>query len=272
MFEWFIEINPIIQAFIAGVFTWLCTMMGASVVLIVKTINEKFLSSMQGFAAGVMTAASFWSLLAPAIAYSENSHSILPSWLPATIGFIGGGIFLRLIDKLIPHIHRGGDHGDTDPQQFSLSRTSMLFLAVTIHNIPEGMALGVAFAAASMEIDGASLAGAIALTIGIGLQNIPEGSALSLPLKADGKSQFRAFNLGQLSAIVEPFGALLGASAVLVVTTILPYGLAFAAGAMLFVVVEELIPESQTGNNADLATMSFLIGFVIMMILDVALG
>lgn len=269
---WFAQLNPVLQAFIAGVFTWLCTLAGSATVFLVKDVNEKFLSSMQGFAAGIMTAASFWSLLTPSLEYAESSQSSLPVWFPALVGFLAGGVFLRALDKLIPHLHMSGDHGDTDTEKSSLSRLAMLFLAMTIHNIPEGMALGVAFAAASKGVEGASLAGAVALMIGIGLQNVPEGSALSLPLRAEGKTRWKAFNMGQLSAIVEPVSALLGAAAVLVVTAVLPYALAFAAGAMMFVVVEELIPESQTSHYTDLATMSFLVGFVIMMVLDVALG
>lgn len=252
---WFIELNPVLQAFLAGIFTWLCTLFGSAVVFFVKDVNDKFLAVMQGFAAGIMTAASFWSLLAPALEYAENSA--LPTWVPVTIGFLAGGIFLRLLDKLVPHLHISGDHGDTDIKSVNISRTAMLVLAVTIHNIPEGMALGVAYAAASMQVNGATIAAALALTIGIGIQNIPEGSALSLPLRAEGKSKWRAFNMGQLSALVEPFGALFGAAAVLLVTTILPYGLAFAAGAMIFVVVEELIPESQASKYTDLSTLCF---------------
>lgn len=267
---WFIELSPVLQAFLAGIFTYLCTVFGSAVVFFVKDVNERFLAIMQGFAAGIMTAASFWSLLSPALEYAEKGS--LPPWIPVAIGFMAGGLFLRFLDIIVPHLHRFGDHGDTDVDKFNLSRTAMLVLAVTIHNIPEGMALGVAYAAASMKVNGATIAGALALTIGIGIQNIPEGSALSLPLRAEGKSKWRAFNMGQLSAIVEPFGALLGAAAVLIVTAILPYGLAFAAGAMIFVVVEELVPESQASNSTDSATIFFLIGFLIMMILDVSLG
>lgn len=267
-----VELNPILQAALAGIFTWLCTVLGAATVFFVKEVNFKFLAIMQGFAAGVMTAASFWSLLAPAIEYADNSANGLPGWLPAAVGFLAGGIFLRLIDYVMPHLHYFKDHGDTDPSTSRLSRTWMLFFAVTIHNIPEGMAIGVAFAAAASGLESASLASAISLAIGIGIQNIPEGSALSLPLMAEGKSKTNAFNLGQLSAIVEPFGAVLGAAAVFVISALLPYALSFAAGAMIFVVVEELIPESQSKGNTDLATLSFMIGFTIMMILDVALG
>lgn len=262
--------SPIFQAFIAGIFTWLCTLFGSSFVFLFKEVNERFLAIMQGFAAGVMIAASFWSLLAPALDYSEASSSRLPVWLPVAIGFLVGGIFLRGLDYVVPHTHLSEDHGDSDNRK--LSKTMMLFLAVTIHNIPEGLAIGVAFAAASIGNDGATLSGAIALAIGIGLQNIPEGSALSLPLFAERGDKIKAFNMGQLSAIVEPISAILGAAAVIAVQEILPYALAFAAGAMIFVVVEELIPESQTSNHTDDATLALLGGFVLMMVLDVALG
>ncbi|MBG9985880.1 ZIP family metal transporter [Facklamia sp. DSM 111018] len=270
--DFFLSLNPIVQAGLAGVFTWLCTALGSSTVFFVKEVNQRFLAMMQGAAGGVMTAASFWSLLAPALAHAEKHLVGIPTWFPAAIGFVLGGIFLRMVDKFVPHLHYAGDHGDTDPTDSKLSRTWMLFLAVTIHNIPEGMAIGVAFAAAASGIEGAALASAISLAIGIGIQNIPEGSALSLPLMAEGRSKRKAFHLGQMSALVEPFGAVIGAAAVLVMQTLLPYALSFAAGAMIFVVVEELIPESQTSGNTDVATLSFMVGFVIMMILDVALG
>lgn len=270
MFEWFISLNPILQAFLAGLFTWACTALGASLVFFVKNINNRFLAIMQGLAAGVMTAASFWSLLAVAIEFAEGGS--LPAWLPVAIGFLLGGIFLSLLDKLIPHIHPSADHGDFDPDKTSLGKNTMLFLAVTLHNFPEGMALGVAFAAANTGASGATIASAIALAIGLGLQNFPEGSALSLPILATGKSKKESFHLGQLSAIIEPVGAVLGAWAVTQITALLPYALSFAAGAMLFVVVEELIPESQDSGFTDAATMAFLVGFAIMMILDVALG
>ncbi|MFL8968878.1 ZIP family metal transporter [Helcococcus kunzii] len=270
--EWFLSLSPILQALLAGIFTWLCTLVGSAVVFFIKEVNNKFLAIMQGAAAGIMTAASFWSLLAPALEFAEKGHSSLPTWLPVTIGFLGGGIFLRFLDIVIPHIHPSGDHGDTDIKKSTLGRSTMLFLAVTLHNIPEGMALGVAFAAAGLQVSGASIAAAIALTIGIGIQNIPEGSALSLPIRAQGRSKKYAFNMGQMSALVEPVGAVLGAAAVTAVTEILPYGLSFAAGAMLFVVIEELVPESQKSEYTDIATMAFLVGFCIMMVLDVALG
>ena len=262
--------NPIFQALAAGLFTWLCTMFGSAFVFLFKEVNERFLAIMQGFAAGVMIAASFWSLLAPALEYAEANSNNAPSWLPVAIGFLVGGIFLRFLDYVVPHTHLSEDHGDSKNR--SISKTMMLFLAVTIHNIPEGLAVGVAFAAASVGNEGGTLAGAIALTIGIGLQNVPEGSALSLPLFADGKTKRKAFQMGQLSAIVEPVAAVIGAAAVLVVQEILPYALSFAAGAMIFVVVEELIPESQSSDHTDDATLALLFGFVLMMILDVALG
>ena len=227
---------------------------------------------MQGFAAGVMIAASFWSLLSPALDFAEKNQNGIPSWLPVAIGFLLGGLFLRFLDVVVPHLHYAEDHGDTDPDDNRLSRTTLLFLAVTIHNFPEGLAVGVAFAAANMQQESATLAGAIALTIGIGIQNIPEGSALSLPIRGTGRSKWEAFKLGQASALVEPIGAIIGAIGVLLVTSIMPYALSFAAGAMIFVVVEELIPESQSSNYTDLATLSLLAGFTIMMILDVALG
>lgn len=270
--NWFLSLSPILQAFFAGIFTWLCTLIGSSVVFFVKEVNNKLLAVMQGAAAGIMTAASFWSLLAPALDFADKAKSNLPAWLPVTIGFLGGGIFLRILDKVIPHVHPASDHGDTDIKKSKLRKSTMLFLAVTIHNIPEGMALGVAFAAAGLNVSGASFAAAIALTIGIGIQNIPEGSALSLPIRAQGRSKKHAFNMGQMSALVEPLGALLGAAAVTAVTEILPYGLSFAAGAMMFVVIEELVPESQNSDYTDIATMAFLVGFCIMMVLDVALG
>lgn len=269
--NYFESLNPVLQAFIAGLFGWICTTLGASTVFFMKEINDKVLAMMQGFAAGVMIAASFWSLLAPALDFAQEHAGNLPEWLPVAIGFLAGGVFLRLLDVVVPHLHATEDHGDTEEGKV-MSKAILLFLAVTIHNFPEGLAVGVAYAAAAMNQDSATLAGAIALTIGIGIQNIPEGSALSLPIRASGKTSFQAFNLGQISAIVEPIGAVIGAIGVMIVTSLMPYALSFAAGAMIFVVVEELIPESQSSNYTDLATMSLLAGFTLMMILDVALG
>lgn len=265
-------LNPVFQALLGGMFGWLCTVIGASLVFFMKEINNKVLAMMQGFASGVMIAASFWSLLAPALDFAERYSEHLPQWVPVALGFLAGGIFLRLLDVVVPHVHFSEDHGDTTDLNQSISKTWLLFLAVTIHNFPEGLAIGVAYAAAALNQDSATLAGAIALTLGIGIQNIPEGSALSLPLRASGKSTFQAFQMGQLSAIVEPLGAVIGAVGVMAVSSLMPYALSFAAGAMIFVVVEELIPEAQSSNYTDEATMSLLIGFTLMMVLDVALG
>jgi len=228
-----------------------------------------------GFAAGAMIAASFWSLLQPSIEYAETSYGSL-AWLPAAIGFLAGGFFLRLIDAIVPHLHMTKEIEEAEsihtPREKKLSKTTLLFLAITIHNFPEGLAVGVAFGALASNPSPEAFIGAVGLAIGIGLQNIPEGAALSIPIRTGGKSRLNAFYWGSMSAIVEPIGALLGAVAVLSMTAILPYALSFAAGAMIFVVVEELIPDSQTNGNTDVATLGLMVGFVIMMILDVALG
>jgi ZIP family zinc transporter len=266
--EFFLQLNPIVQALLATMFTWGVTALGASLVFFFKTINQKVLDSMLGLAAGVMIAASFWSLLAPAIEMSEGKS--LPAWLPVLLGFMGGGLFLWFVDQYLPHMHTGADKAEGVPTQWR--RSILLVLAITLHNIPEGMAVGVAFGAAAQGFSGASLGAAIALAIGIGLQNFPEGTAVSVPLRREGMSRGKAFWYGQLSGIVEPIAGMLGAAAVLVMQPILPYALSFAAGAMIYVVVEELIPESQRAGNTDLATLSTLAGFCIMMVLDVALG
>lgn len=263
--------SPVVQAILATLFTWGVTALGAALVFFFKRINQKVLDAMMGFAAGVMIAASFWSLLSPAIAMSEEV-SALPGWAPALIGFMLGGIFLLMVDKILPHLHPGlrRDQAEGIPTQWR--RSVLLVLAITLHNFPEGLAVGVAFGAAAQGVTGATLGGAIALAIGIGLQNFPEGTAVSVPLRREGISRWKAFNYGQASAIVEPFGAALGAFAVLSVQPILPYALSFAAGAMIYVVVEELIPEAQQAGNTDLVTMATLTGFSVMMTLDVALG
>lgn len=231
---------------------------------------------MMGFAAGVMIAASFWSLLSPSLDYAEADYGEL-AWLPAAIGFLAGGAFIRLIDYIVPHLHLSKpiEQAEGNKQLTKgLSKTTLLFLAITIHNIPEGLAIGVTFGALASQIASvdASIMGAIGLAIGIGLQNIPEGSSLALPIRAEGYSRKKAFWYGAMSAVVEPIAAVIGAIFVLSMTAILPYALAFAAGAMIFVVVEELIPESQSHGNTDIATLSLMLGFVVMMILDVALG
>jgi len=257
-------------ALFATLFTWVVTALGASLVFFFKTLNQRVLNSMLGFAAGVMIAASFWSLLMPAIEISEANGDIV--WLPALVGFLSGGAFLLLIDKLLPHLHSGLTINKAEGIKTSWQRSVLLVLAITLHNIPEGLAVGVAFGALANSPDAGTLAGAIVLAMGIGLQNFPEGAAVSIPLRREGFSRIKAFNIGQLSGIVEPIAGITGAFMVLTITPLLPYALAFAAGAMIFVVIEELIPESQTGNETDFSTIGAMIGFATMMFLDVALG
>jgi ZIP family zinc transporter len=268
--DWLLEYNPILLALGATLFTWLVTALGSSMVFFFKTINKRILNSMLGFAAGVMIAASFWSLLKPAIEMAEENGSI--PWIPALIGFLTGGAFLLLIDKILPHLHMGLAVDKAEGIKTQWQRSVLLVLAITLHNIPEGLAVGVAFGALANNPNAGMLAGAIALAIGIGLQNFPEGAAVSIPLRREGFSRLKAFNYGQLSGVVEPIAGVLGAYLVLTVTPLLPYALSFAAGAMIFVVVEELIPESQTGNETDLSTIGAMVGFATMMLLDVALG
>lgn len=270
MLDFLLEYDPILLAFVATLFTWGLTALGASMVFFFKSINRKVLNSMLGFAAGVMIAASFWSLLNPAIAMAEKNGSV--PWVPAVVGFLCGGAFLLLIDKLLPHLHMGLATDKAEGIKTSWQRSVLLVLAITLHNIPEGLAVGVLFGALANNPDTGMLAGAVALAIGIGIQNFPEGAAVSIPLRREGFSRLKAFNYGQLSGIVEPVAGVIGAYLVLSVTPILPYALSFAAGAMIFVVVEELIPESQTGNETDLSTIGAMLGFATMMLLDVALG
>lgn len=270
MIDWFKTLSPIYQALLATGFTWFLTAAGAGLVFFFKTVNQKVLDFMLGFAAGVMVAASYWSLLAPAIEMAADSS--LPVWLPVAAGFLLGGIFLRLIDNVIPHLHLGFPEEEAEGVKTSLHRSVLLVLAITIHNIPEGLAVGVAFGALAADIPSASLGGAVILALGIGIQNFPEGTSVSVPLRREGFTRARSFWYGQLSGIVEPLAGLLGAIAVIVVRPMLPYALAFAAGAMIYVVIEELVPEAQLEGNADLATMGVMIGFTIMMILDVGLG
>lgn len=263
---------PLIQvALMAGLFTWGITALGAALVFFFKEINRKFFDAMLGFGAGVMIAASFWSLLAPAIEMSETV-STFPKWFPALIGFMTGGLFLALVDKVLPHLHPGFKMSQAEGPKTSWQRSVLLVLAITIHNIPEGLAIGVAFGAVAYGVDSATMGAAVALAIGIGLQNFPEGAAVAFPLRREGMSRKKSFMYGQMSGIVEPIAAVVGVLAVMTMQPILPYALSFAAGAMIFVVVEELIPESQLGNNTDLATIATLIGFSVMMTLDVALG
>jgi ZIP family zinc transporter len=270
MLDFLLDYDPVLLAFIATLFTWGLTALGASMVFFFKSINKKVLNSMLGFAAGVMIAASFWSLLSPAIAMAEKNGSI--PWVPALVGFLCGGAFLLLIDKLLPHLHMGLATDKAEGIKTSWQRSILLVMAITLHNIPEGLAVGVLFGALANNPDTGMLAGAVALAIGIGIQNFPEGAAVSIPLRREGFSRLKAFNYGQLSGIVEPVAGVIGAYLVLTITPILPYALSFAAGAMIFVVVEELIPESQTGNETDLSTIGAMLGFATMMLLDVALG
>ena len=270
MVLWFKELNPIIQALLATCFTWAVTAAGASLVFFFKTINRRVLDSMLGFAAGVMIAASFWSLLAPAIEMAQESS--LPAWFPAVVGFLLGGLFLRIVDNLLPHLHLGFPDDQAEGIKTQWQRSVLLVLAITLHNVPEGLAVGVAFGALGANLPSATLAGAVALAIGIGIQNFPEGIAVSVPLRREGLSRFKSFWYGQLSGIVEPIAGVIGAAAVLLMKPILPYALSFAAGAMIYVVVEELIPESQLESNSDVATTGAMLGFAVMMLLDVALG
>ena len=268
--DFLLEYNPILLALYATLFTWAVTALGSGMVFFFKTINQKILNSMLGFAAGVMIAASFWSLLEPAIQMAEESG--VTSWIPAVVGFLSGGVFLFAVDKILPHLHMSLKIDEAEGIKTSWQRSILLVMAITIHNIPEGLAVGVAFGALAINPDMGVLVGAMVLAFGIGLQNFPEGAAVSIPLRREGFSRWKAFNYGQLSGIVEPISGVLGAYLVLSVTPILPYALSFAAGAMIFVVVEELIPESQTGNETDYSTIGAMLGFTVMMALDVALG
>jgi zinc transporter, ZIP family len=264
--------NPVFLALLATLFTWGVTALGSALVFFFKSINLRVLNMMLGFASGVMIAASFWSLLAPAIELAQQSP--LPAWFVATAGFLGGALFLWLADRLMPHVHFSAHEGDTEGIHTKLRRSILLVFSITLHNIPEGLAVGVAFGALSGVITHESLLPALAVAIGIGIQNFPEGAAVSIPLRREGLSRTKSFFYGQASGFVEPVAGVLGALLVTAVRPILPYALAFAAGAMIYVVVEELIPTAQEGDheNTDLATIGAIIGFAAMMILDVALG
>jgi len=268
--HWMGEVGPVLQALLAGLFTWALTATGAAAVFLARLPTRRHLDATLGFTAGVMLAASFWSLLAPAIALSREMG--MGGALPALAGFLTGGIFLRLVDRLLPHVHLFAPEGVAEGLHTSWRRSVLLVLAITLHNIPEGLAVGVAFGAVAAGLDSATPGAALALTLGIGLQNLPEGTAVSVPLRREGLSRLKSFWYGQLSAIVEPVAAVAGAAAVTLARPLLPFALAFAAGAMIFVVVEEVIPESQSGGNADLATLSALAGFAVMMFLDVTLS
>jgi len=265
MFGWLGAQHPVVQALLATLFTWVLTGLGATPVFFTKRFNQKVMDGMLGFAAGVMIAASYWSLLAPAIEMSGGD------WKPATVGFLLGGAFLFGADKLLPHLHPGYEMEMREGIRTSWRRSVLLVLAITLHNIPEGLAVGVAFGAAAQGAGSAGIGAAVALAVGIGLQNLPEGLAVAMPLRREGFRRFRAFMYGQASGAVEPVAGVIGAALVLAVQPALPYALAFAAGAMIYVVVEELIPESQVKGNTDLATSGAMLGFAAMMTLDVAL-
>jgi len=269
MIELFSGLSPILQALLATMFTWGLTALGAALVFGTKNVPRKVLDAMLGFAAGVMIAASFWSLLAPSISLSAEGP--LPLWIPPLIGFLAGGVFLRLVDRVLPHLHPWMTLSEAEGINTSWRRSVLLISAITLHNIPEGLAVGVAFGAAAAGVPEASLGAAIALAVGIGLQNFPEGTAVAMPLRREGVSRSKSFFFGQLSAAVEPAAGVLGAAAVVLARPILPYALAFAAGAMIFVVAEELVPEAKRGSP-DIAAMSLMVGFAIMMTLDVSLS
>ena len=268
--QYFESINPVLAAFYASLFTWILTALGASLVFFFKGMNRGLLDGMLGFTGGVMVAASFWSLLAPGIAMSPGEGFV--KVLPSAIGFGLGALFLYGLDKILPHLHINFKESEKEGFKSPWHRTTLLVSAITMHNIPEGLAVGVLFGGVAAGIPEATIGGAVALALGIGIQNFPEGIAVSMPLRRQGVSRFKSFWYGQLSAIVEPVAAVFGALAVTFFTPILPYALAFAAGAMIFVVVEEVIPETQRDKYTDIATLGFIGGFIVMMTLDVALG
>ena len=268
--DYFETINPILAAFYATLFTWGLTGLGAAFVFFFKKMDRALLDGMLGFTGGVMVAASFWSLLAPGIEMSPGEG--FTKVIPSAIGFMLGALFLFGLDKVLPHLHINFRESEKEGIKTPWHKTTLLTLAITLHNIPEGLAVGVLFGGVAAGFEGATIGGAVALALGIGLQNFPEGIAVSMPLRRLGLSRWRSFNYGQASAMVEPIAAVLGAWAVLTFQPILPYALSFAAGAMIFVVVEEVIPEAQQDKYTDIATMGFILGFIVMMSLDVGLG
>ena len=261
--NWYSNQNHVTMALIATLFTWSMTALGASIVFIFKKINKTIMDGMLGFAAGVMIAASFWSLLSPAIILAQTLN--INIWLIISLGFISGGLILFICDNLYKYYNK-------KTENTAKKRSMMLIFSITLHNIPEGLAVGVAFGTLSYGIEGATLTAAILLAIGIGLQNFPEGSAVSIPLLREGYSRKKAFFYGQMSAIVEPIAGICGALLVIKMRAILPFLLSFAAGSMIYVVVQELIPESQSNDQKDIMALFTILGFTVMMILDVALG
>lgn len=270
VYEWFSNLDHIYQALFATIFTWGMTALGAGLVFFMGNMKRKHFDGMLGFTGGVMLAASFFSLLAPAIDMSEQLGET--PWITVGIGFGSGALFLFFLDKFVPHLHINFEENEKEGVKTNWHRTTLLVLAITLHNIPEGLAVGVAFGAIGAGLEGATLSAAIVLAIGIGIQNFPEGTAVSLPLRRQGIGKFKSFWYGQLSGLVEPFAGVLGAFAVIYAQPILPYALAFAAGAMVYVVVEEVIPESQLDQYTDISTLGLIFGFILMMSLDVALG
>jgi ZIP family zinc transporter len=266
----FSNMSPVVQALIATGFSWFMTAVGSAFVFFFKTINKKVLDTMLGFAAGVMIAASFWSLLAPSIEMSEELG--LPIWLPPVVGFLAGGFFLKLADSLLPHLHIGSPSEKTEGIKSKWKRVVLLVTAITLHNIPEGLAVGVAIGAATNNMGSATIASALILTLGMGLQNLPEGAAVSIPLRREGVSRLKSFWYGQISGLVEPVAGVIGVIAVMAIKPMLPYALSFAAGAMIYVVVEELLPEAQSSENSDYSTIGSILGFALMMVLDIMLG
>lgn len=270
LIAWLESIGPVKAAFCATFFTWFLTAAGASLVVFFKSMHRKWFDGMLGFTGGVMVAASFWSLLSPSIEMSEGEGFM--KVIPAATGFLLGAFFIYGLDKITPHLHINFKEDEAEGPKTDWHSTTLLVLAITLHNIPEGLAVGVLFGGAALGIDGATTAGALALAIGIGIQNFPEGLAVSMPLRRKGVSTGKSVWYGQLSAVVEPIAGVIGALLVIQMQPILPYALAFASGAMIYVVVEEVIPETQRDKYTDFATLGFIGGFVVMMTLDVGLS
>lgn len=268
MLELFKNLHPILQALIAGCCTWSLTALGAAVVFLSKDLNRKLMDASLGFAAGIMLSATFWGLILPSVKLSCAMGNM--AWIPAAVGFAIGGIFMRITDKMIPHLHIYLPINKAEGIKTSWRKTTLLVLAMSLHNIPEGLVIGVSFGALAQHLPGTTLAASIALAVGIGIQDIPEGFAVSMPLHNKGVSRFKSFWYGQLSGFVEPIGAFVGALAVSFSKPVLPYAMGFAGGAMIFIIIEELIPESQYGDNGDIATIGTMLGFLCMMALEVA--
>lgn len=264
MLDFFNSLDPVIAALLATTFTWFVTLLGAALVYFFKSVNKNIMDGMLGFAAGIMIAASFFSLLMPAQEMAQNLNMIV--WLILVLGFISGGFLLFIGDKVFEHLYKKNDNSS------SMKRILMLIFSITLHNIPEGLAIGVAFGSIAYGLDGATMGSALVLALGIGIQNFPEGTAVSVPLRREGLSRFKSFFYGQLSGIVEPISGVLGALLVMKIRLVLPFLLSFAAGAMIYVVIQELIPTSQSNEKKDLMALFSLLGFAVMMILDIALS